>query len=101
MEEATQSVVKPKRFPPYNVILLNDDHHTYTYVIRMVRELFHFDETKAAKIAEEVDKTGRSILITTTREKAELKQEQIHDYGADPEINECTGSMTAIIESTE
>ena len=29
-----------KRQPPYHVILLNDDDHTYEYVIEMLKELF-------------------------------------------------------------
>ena len=29
-----------QRQPPYNVILLNDDDHTYEYVIEMLKALF-------------------------------------------------------------
>jgi ATP-dependent Clp protease adaptor protein ClpS len=38
------------------------------------------------------------IVLTTTMEHAELKQEQIHAFGPDPLSKESAGSMTAIIE---
>src|SRR6187402_1936269 len=72
--------------PRYHVILLDDDDHTYDYVIRMLRRVFGFGENRAYELAKEVDKSGRSLLLTTTREHAELKQEQIHAFGSDPLI---------------
>lgn len=87
-----------RRQPPYNVILLNDDDHTYDYVIRMLKELFAFPEEKGFKAADEVHRTGRVILLTTTLEHAELKRDQIHAYGPDPLLQRCKGSMSAMIE---
>jgi len=87
--------------PPYHVILLNDDDHSYPYVIVMLKELFGHPVELGFKMAEEVDKTGRVIVLTTTMEHAELKQEQIHAYGPDPTIERCQGSMSAIIEPAE
>ena len=89
---------KPKRQPRYHVILWNDDDHTYSYVIRMMQELFGHPQEKGFQIAEQVDKQGRAVCLTTTREHAELKQEQIQAFGADPEIRRCKGSMYATIE---
>jgi ATP-dependent Clp protease adaptor protein ClpS len=90
---------KTKRQPPYNVVLLNDDDHTYQYVIVMLQELFGYPPEKGFQMAEEVDRTGRVIVLTTTKEHAELKQDQIHAYGPDPwSSKDCKGSMTAIIE---
>jgi ATP-dependent Clp protease adaptor protein ClpS len=90
---------KTKRQPPYNVVLLNDDDHTYQYVIVMLQELFGHPPEKGFQMAEEVDRTGRVIVLTTTKEHAELKQDQIHAYGPDPwSSKDCKGSMTAIIE---
>ena len=90
---------KTKRQPPYNVILLNDDDHTFEYVIQMMRELFGYPPERGMQIAEEVHLRGRCVVLTTTREHAELKQDQIHAYGPDPySSKDCKGSMTAIIE---
>jgi ATP-dependent Clp protease adaptor protein ClpS len=89
---------RTKRQPPYHVILLDDDDHTFDYVIRMLKELFAHPEEKGFKMAEEVNRTGRVIVLTTSMEHAELKQEQIHAYGPDPLLERCKGSMSAIIE---
>lgn len=92
---------KTRRQPPYNVILLDDDDHTYEYVILMLKDLFAFDESKSFKLAKCVDTSGRVILDTTTKERAEFKQEQIHAYGPDQRIARCRGSMSAVIEPAE
>jgi ATP-dependent Clp protease adaptor protein ClpS len=90
---------KTKRQPPYNVVLLDDDDHTFEYVITMLQQLFGYPREKGFQMAEEVHNTGRCVVLTTTREHAELKQEQIHAFGPDPlSSRECQGSMTAIIE---
>ena len=97
VEEETRT----RRQPPYNVILINDDDHTYDYVILMLKDLFAYPVEKGFELAKEVDKTGRAVVCTTSMERAELKQEQIHAYGPDPRIPRCKGSMYAEIEPAE
>jgi len=92
---------RPKRQPRYSVILWDDDHHTYDYVIRMMQELFGYDETGAFGVASCVDRRGRAVCLTTTMEHAELKRDQIHAYGADAHISRCQGAMSASIEPIE
>jgi ATP-dependent Clp protease adaptor protein ClpS len=92
---------KPKKQPRYNVVLWNDDDHTYTYVIAMLLELFAYPVEKGYQLAQEVDTRGRVIVLTTTMEHAELKRDQIHAYGKDITIADCRGSMSASIEPVE
>lgn len=89
---------KSKRQPRYHVLLWNDDDHTHAYVIAMLRELFGHPVEKGYQIACEVDNRGRAIVLTTTKEHAELKMEQIHAYGKDDMVDNCQGSMSASIE---
>ena len=90
---------RTRRQPPYHVILLNDDDHTFEYVIGMLQQLFGYPREKGLQMALEVHTSGRVIVLTTTKEHAELKQEQIHAFGPDPySSRDCKGSMTAIIE---
>ncbi len=97
----TDADVRRKVQPPYHVILLDDDDHSYLYVVAMLKQLFGHPIEAGWKMAETVDKHGRAIVLTTTREHAELKQEQIHAFGPDPTIERCKGSMTAEIEPAE
>jgi ATP-dependent Clp protease adaptor protein ClpS len=88
-----------KKQPRYNVILWDDPNHTHDYVIRMLGELFAYSREQAYQMAEEVDTTGRVIVLTTTREHAELKRDQILAYGKDDtSSSEVRGSMYATIE---
>ena len=89
---------KPRKMPHYNVVLWNDDDHTYEYVIVMLQALFGHPTEKGFQLAEAVDKQGRAIVLTTTLEHAELKRDQIHAFGPDPFMKECAGSMSATIE---
>lgn len=87
--------------PPWNVVLLDDDDHTYEYVVEMLRAVFGMTRERAYLHACEVDSQKRTILLTTSREHAELKRDQVHGYGPDPRIPRCKGSMTAIIEPAD
>ncbi|VTT96360.1 atp-dependent clp protease adaptor protein : Uncharacterized protein OS=Rubrobacter radiotolerans GN=RradSPS_1834 PE=4 SV=1: ClpS [Gemmataceae bacterium] len=92
---------RTKRQPPYNVILLNDDDHTFEYVIEMLKALFGHPVEKGYQLAKLVDSTGRAVVCTTSLERAELKRDQIHAFGPDPRIPRCKGSMTAELEPAE
>jgi ATP-dependent Clp protease adaptor protein ClpS len=87
-----------KKQPLYKVILLDDDDHTYEYVIGMLRRLFGHTTERAYELASEVDQAGCVVLDTTTLERAELKRDQIHAFGRDWRIRHCRGSMTSCIE---
>lgn len=100
-ETESQTERKLRHQPPYHVILLNDDDHSYAYVIAMLKDLFGHPIEKGFKLAELVDRTGRAIVLTTTLEHAELKRDQIHAYGPDPTIEHCKGSMSAEVEPAE
>lgn len=92
---------KRKKQPPYHVILLNDDDHSYEYVIAMLKQLFGHPNERGFMMAKEVDNSGRVIVDTTSKERAELKRDQIHAFGPDPLIPRCAGSMSAVIEPAE
>ena len=85
----------------WNVVLIDDDEHSYEYVINMMQELFAHDVEKSFGIAKRVDKDGRAVCLTTHKEFAELKAEQIHAFGKDPTMDVSKGSMTAVLEPAE
>jgi ATP-dependent Clp protease adaptor protein ClpS len=74
---------KPKRQPPYAVIVLNDDRHTFAYVIETFMKVFGYSPQKSFLLAEEIHTRGRALVWSGTREVAELKREQIISAGTD------------------
>ena len=90
-----------KQLPPYNVVLLDDDDHTYDYVIEMLGKVFAHPVERAMQMAKEVDSSGRVIVLTTHKERAELKRDQILAYGPDQRIASSKRSMQAVIEPAE
>ena len=89
-----------KKQPRYNVLLWDSDDHTFEYVEKMLRELFGHEKEQCHKIAKQVDEDGRAVVLTTTKEHAELKRDQIHAYGKD-NLESSKGSMWSTIEAVE
>ncbi|MBU6412542.1 MAG: ATP-dependent Clp protease adaptor ClpS [Planctomycetes bacterium] len=98
---AVAEETRSKQPVPWNVVLLDDDHHTYEYVMAMMMQLFAMDEVQAYKIACTVDKDKRAVCLTTHKERAEFKRDQILAFGRDPMMSSSVGSMSSIIEPAE
>ncbi len=81
----------------FHVVLLDDDEHTYDYVIEMLQKLFVLPKDIAFQHAVEVDNTGRTIVITCEEPEAQFARDQIQSYGADPRMPKSKGSMSAIL----
>src|SRR6476660_10528376 len=84
--------------PLYHVVLLDDNDHTYDYVIEMLQQIFIFTLDQAYRHAEEVDRAGRTVLITCELREAEFARDQVLAYGPDWRLPRSKGSMRAIIE---
>ena len=93
-----KKVQKIEGLPPYDVILLDDDDHSFEYVVRMLKTLFGHPLEKGYRMAMEVHTTGRVVVATTNLEQAELKRDQIRAFGPDPLVPRCKGSMSATVE---
>ena len=85
----------------WSVVLLDDDHHSYAYVIEMLGALFGYGQGRALRLAEEVDHRGRAAVWIGPLEVAEFKQQRIHAYGADPRVAGSAGSMSAVVEPAD
>lgn len=91
----------PALEPPWHVILLDDPVHSFDYVIEMLGVIFGHSRDQGKRMADEVNEKGRVIVATVHRELAELRQQQIEEYGPDPRVPECKVSMQATIECSE
>jgi ATP-dependent Clp protease adaptor protein ClpS len=87
-----------RRQPPYNVIVLNDEEHTFEYVIELLTKLFNHSRTTGEALAWTIHTQGRAIVFTTHKELAELKREQVLAYGPDPRMSVSKGPLDCYIE---
>jgi ATP-dependent Clp protease adaptor protein ClpS len=97
-DPAVKKKNEDQRTPIFNVVLLDDDDHSYEYVMEMLQALFACSESAAWNHAVEVDTTGRTIVMTCELTLAEFGRDQILAYGADPRMARSLGSMSAIVE---
>ena len=89
---------KDKLSKLYHVIILNDEEHTFEYVIEMLQAIFKMPYATAFAHTVEADSTGSSIVLTTNLEEAEQKRDQVHAYGPDWRMPNSRGSVAALIE---
>ena len=82
----------------YHVIILNDDEHTFDYVIEMLQAVFNMPYATAMARTVEADTTGSAIVLTTNLEEAEKKRDQVHAYGPDWRMPNSRGSVAALVE---
>lgn len=66
--------------PPWNVVVHNDPVNLMSYVALVFRRVLGFSRTQAEKHMMEVHNSGRSIVWTGEREKAELYVQQLHSH---------------------
>jgi ATP-dependent Clp protease adaptor protein ClpS len=74
---------KPKRLPPYAVVVLNDQQHTFPYVIETFMKVFGYSQQKSTLLAISIHCHGRGIVWSGSKEVAELKRDQIRSAGRD------------------
>jgi ATP-dependent Clp protease adaptor protein ClpS len=77
---------KPKRQPPYAVVLHNDDLNGFDYVVGALRKVFGYGPTKAFWLTLRTHTSGRCVVWTGTLEVAELKADQLRSAGPDPKM---------------
>lgn len=82
----------------FKVVLLDDDVHSYEYVVRMLTDIFGYSPSRAYRMAVEVDTNGRVVVFRASLERAERARDLILGYGPDPRIPRSTTSMAAILE---
>jgi ATP-dependent Clp protease adaptor protein ClpS len=94
----TEIIERVRPIPLYRVVLLDDNDHTYDYVIEMLQKIFIFSLEQAYHHAEEVDRRGRTGLIVCELPEAEFARDQIRNYGRDVRLPRSQGSMEAVVE---
>jgi ATP-dependent Clp protease adaptor protein ClpS len=76
-------VARPKKQPPYAVVLFNDDDHSFPYVVETLMKVFGYPLEKSYALTLQVHNEGKGIVWSGSREVAELKRDQIRSAGPD------------------
>jgi ATP-dependent Clp protease adaptor protein ClpS len=84
--------------PRFHLVLLDDDDHSYAYVIELLGHVLGYGPEKSYALACVVDTQGRAIIETAGHAQVTGHQRQIHAFGADPRIERSKGSMSAVVE---
>lgn len=72
-----RKVAKAKR---YQVVFHNDHYTTKWFVVDVLERFFHMSETSATSFMMAVHTMGRGVAGVYTKDIAESKVEQVHDY---------------------
>jgi ATP-dependent Clp protease adaptor protein ClpS len=86
---------------PYQLVLLNDNEHTFDYVIDMLVANFPIPEDRAIEHAMDVHANGRTIVVTGEKDAMESSRDRILACGPDPRLPRSSGSMKVLLEPSE
>ena len=101
LDTEVEKTTKDQLSKLYHVIILNDDEHTFDYVIEMLQAVFNLPHATAMSHTVEADATGSAIVLTTNLEEAERKRDEVHAYGPDWRLPHSRGSVAALVEPAE
>lgn len=90
--------MKDANVQQYRLVLLNDETHSYGYVVALLREIFGYDEHMAFELTKAVDQEGRAVVYTGPYEHAEFKRDKVLDFGPDLQMPISSGSMNCELE---
>jgi ATP-dependent Clp protease adaptor protein ClpS len=79
--EAPALQVARRQLPRYKLVLHPDGINELMFIVRSVMELTRFPRAEATHKMWEAQHSGRSVILQTYRERAELYVEQFADRG--------------------
>jgi ATP-dependent Clp protease adaptor protein ClpS len=85
----------------YQLILLDDEEHSYAYVIEMVMTLFGLSYEEGYRVAYDTDFLGQATIKVCSLEEAMVGREQIQNYGPDHRLKNSRSSMKAIVQEAD
>ncbi len=75
-----QETTRTRRVPPYQVILENDDYHSFAFVIEVLCKVLGCAPERAYQLALQAHTSGRAAIWTGPKEVAELKADQLTTF---------------------
>ncbi|MEQ8821670.1 MAG: ATP-dependent Clp protease adaptor ClpS [Sumerlaeia bacterium] len=100
-ETQEQTSTEKKNAPLYNVIIFDDDEHSYAYVVEMMMNLFAMTPEEGFDVAYTVDHIGEATVMTVPHEEALEAYHKIIGYGPDHRMQNSKGSMSCTIKPAD
>jgi ATP-dependent Clp protease adaptor protein ClpS len=85
----------------YRLLLLNDDEHSYAYVIWMLVDLFGLTSAEGLRIAGQVHQRGQATVLIGSIDEVEQAGRAILGHGPDPDVPHSAGPMAVAVEPLE
>jgi ATP-dependent Clp protease adaptor protein ClpS len=80
-ERDVQTADRVRPDVPWDVIVWDDPVNLMSYVVFVLRRVFHYEEPVARKLMLEVHHKGKALVASEPREQAEMYVQQLHGYG--------------------
>ena len=65
----------------WKVIVWDDPVNLAKYVIYVFKKIFGYSDEKSVKLVEEIQKEGKAVVSSGTKEKSESDVFRLHEYG--------------------
>ena len=85
-EVATGQERKVEKARRYMVVFHNDDYTTMEFVVLVLMKFFYKSETEATHIMLSVHHRGHGVAGVYTKDVAETKVAQVHDYAREQQM---------------
>lgn len=97
-EPVEKEEIGTRRLPRYNVIIENDEYHSFEFVVDVLQKALHCTLESAFQLTEQAHTEGRAIVWSGSKEVAELKAEQIQSFHEIHRSGRQLGPLTVYIE---
>ena len=75
-----EQITRVERLPTYNLVLHNDPHHSFAFVVAVLCKVFNYPVEKSHQLTLEAHEKERAIVWSGGKELGELKLEQITTF---------------------
>ena len=98
--EELYDLPEPEESVDYELVLLNDDMHTFEYVMALLRDVFGVPWDNGFWVAKTIDHKGRKVVFTGTWQEVARKHDEVLAYGPDPRLPFSIGPLKVEINES-
>ena len=84
--------------PFHRLVLLNDEEHTYQFVVDLLVRSFGASQMEACEKAIEINRDGKASVFIGPFDAAQHLRDIVVAAGADPTLPDSTGPLQVVIE---